>query len=51
MRDADEILVLENGGVRERGCHNDLIKKPGSLYAMLWQTQNQQASMPRDKLL
>lgn len=39
--DADEILVLENGQVGERGTHAELLKKNG-LYARLWETQTQQ---------
>jgi ATP-binding cassette, subfamily B (MDR/TAP), member 7 len=38
--DADEILVLENGIVVEKGSHRDLIKKPSSLYFSLWQKQS-----------
>lgn len=39
VMDADEILVLENGKIGERGTHGELIKKNG-LYAKLWDTQN-----------
>lgn len=38
--DADEILVLGEGRVLERGTHADLIQKPSSLYAELWAKQN-----------
>ncbi|XP_061396194.1 iron-sulfur clusters transporter ABCB7, mitochondrial isoform X1 [Musca vetustissima] len=41
VMDADEILVLENGRVGERGTHAELLKKNG-LYARLWETQTQQ---------
>uniref|UniRef100_A0A1B0B979 Iron-sulfur clusters transporter ABCB7, mitochondrial n=1 Tax=Glossina palpalis gambiensis TaxID=67801 RepID=A0A1B0B979_9MUSC len=41
VMDADEILVLENGRVGERGNHAELLKKNG-LYARLWETQTQQ---------
>lgn len=37
--DADEIFVLENGKVGERGTHDELLKQRG-LYAKLWDTQN-----------
>lgn len=37
--DADEIFVLENGQIADRGTHNDLLRKSG-LYARLWDTQN-----------
>ncbi len=38
--DADEILVLQNGKIVERGSHRNLIKKPSSLYFTLWQNQS-----------
>lgn len=39
VMDADEILVLENGKIVDRGRHAELLPK-GGLYAKLWQTQN-----------
>uniref|UniRef100_A0A3Q2PEH1 Iron-sulfur clusters transporter ABCB7, mitochondrial n=1 Tax=Fundulus heteroclitus TaxID=8078 RepID=A0A3Q2PEH1_FUNHE len=38
--DADEILVLDQGKVAERGSHHALLATPGSLYADLWNAQN-----------
>uniref|UniRef100_A0A1A7WDI2 Iron-sulfur clusters transporter ABCB7, mitochondrial n=1 Tax=Iconisemion striatum TaxID=60296 RepID=A0A1A7WDI2_9TELE len=38
--DADEILVLSQGKVAERGSHHTLLSTPGSLYAELWNAQN-----------
>jgi ATP-binding cassette subfamily B protein len=38
VRDADEILVLEDGQIVERGDHGDLIEQDG-LYAKLWGVQ------------
>ncbi|KAL2077584.1 hypothetical protein ACEWY4_027088 [Coilia grayii] len=38
--DADEIIVLSEGKVAERGNHSTLLATPGSLYADLWNTQN-----------
>ena len=38
--DADEILVLEDGRVLERGNHSDLIQRPSSMYAELWSKQS-----------
>ncbi|KAG7244908.1 hypothetical protein INR49_024305 [Caranx melampygus] len=38
--DADEIIVLSEGKVAERGNHHTLLTTPGSLYADLWNTQN-----------
>ena len=40
IMDADEILVLGEGRVLERGTHTDLIQRPSSLYAELWAKQN-----------
>jgi len=39
--DADEILVLEEGRVRERGSHYSLITDRNSLYAHLWHKQHE----------
>lgn len=39
--DADEILVLDKGTVRERGSHHLLLSDTNSLYAHLWFTQHQ----------
>lgn len=39
MERMDEIIVLEDGEVRERGTHARL-KKTGGLYARLWELQN-----------
>lgn len=39
--DADEILVLEEGRVRERGSHLSLITDSNSLYAHLWHKQHE----------
>ncbi|XP_062331786.1 iron-sulfur clusters transporter ABCB7, mitochondrial isoform X3 [Osmerus eperlanus] len=38
--DADEIIVLNQGKIAERGDHVSLLATPGSLYADLWKTQN-----------
>ena len=40
--DADEILVLEQGRITERGRHNDLIAKNGA-YAAMWNRQKEAA--------
>ncbi|XP_058120851.1 iron-sulfur clusters transporter ABCB7, mitochondrial [Anopheles ziemanni] len=39
VMDADEILVLENGRVCQRGTHDQLLRS-GGLYTKLWDTQN-----------
>ena len=41
--DADEILVLQNGCVAERGTHRQLVSNPASIYSDLWQKQNEVA--------
>ena len=38
IKDADRILVLEDGRVVERGTHGDLLEA-GGLYAHLWGVQ------------
>lgn len=35
----DRIVVLENGRVREEGTHRELLNRPESLYAELWNLQ------------
>jgi len=41
--DADEILVLEEGKVAERGTHAHLLANVNSLYAQLWHKQHEAA--------
>ncbi|KAJ1657152.1 mitochondrial ABC iron transporter Atm1 [Dispira simplex] len=36
VMDADQIIVLDKGKVEEIGTHNDLLNRPGGLYAKLW---------------
>ncbi|XP_040856055.1 ATP-binding cassette sub-family B member 7, mitochondrial isoform X4 [Ochotona curzoniae] len=38
--DADEIIVLNQGKVAERGTHHDLLANPGSIYSEMWHTQS-----------
>lgn len=38
IRDADEILVIVDGGIADRGSHHDLISREGP-YLDLWRTQ------------
>nr|XP_023024979.1 ATP-binding cassette sub-family B member 7, mitochondrial-like [Leptinotarsa decemlineata] len=40
IMDADEIIVLENGKVANRGTHNYLMEDRNGLYFKLWDTQN-----------
>ena len=37
--DADEILVIHEGEIRQRGRHQDLIKIDNHIYATLWNEQ------------
>lgn len=38
IKDADRIIVLDNGRIKEKGTHDELIQKEG-LYAHLWNIQ------------
>ena len=46
IREADQILVLQDGRIVERGTHDDLLAQ-GGLYAELYQTQFQSHDAPR----
>ncbi len=50
--DADQILVLDQGRVREQGSHRELLQQDG-LYAQMWalQQQEQAAHEAEDRLL
>jgi len=37
----DEILVLDQGRVAERGTHSSLLAEPDSLYSALWRSQHE----------
>ncbi|KAM9180721.1 iron-sulfur clusters transporter ABCB7, mitochondrial isoform 2-T2 [Dugong dugon] len=38
--DADEIIVLDQGKVAERGTHHGLLANSGSIYSEMWHTQS-----------
>jgi ATP-binding cassette, subfamily B, multidrug efflux pump len=40
LRQMDRIIVMEAGHIIEDGRHEDLIGKPGGIYAMLWDMQS-----------
>ncbi|KAK9305427.1 hypothetical protein QLX08_003553 [Tetragonisca angustula] len=40
VMDSDEIFVLDNGNLIERGTHDSLLAMPNSLYYKLWETQH-----------
>jgi subfamily B ATP-binding cassette protein MsbA len=42
IANADKILVIEDGRIVERGCHEELLGKRGR-YFMLWRAQNPEA--------
>ncbi|KAK4468665.1 hypothetical protein MN116_007849 [Schistosoma mekongi] len=44
--DADEILVLRNGRVSERGTHSSLLSQPNSYYSQLWEQQRRIKIIP-----
>ncbi len=40
VRAVDRIVVFDRGAVVEEGRHHDLVRRPGGLYARLWQRQS-----------
>ena len=40
IKNADKILVLENGKILEQGSHDELIKNPNGKYNMLYTMQS-----------
>ena len=49
--DADQILVLDHGRVREQGTHRELLQQDG-LYAQMWALQQrEQATQEEERLL
>ncbi|HPF57386.1 MAG TPA: ABC transporter ATP-binding protein/permease [Candidatus Competibacteraceae bacterium] len=49
--DADQILVLEHGQVREQGTHRELLQRNG-MYAQMWALQQEeQAAREEERLL
>jgi ATP-binding cassette subfamily B protein len=39
IRKMDRILVVDDGGIKEDGSHDELLKNPASLYKSLWELQ------------
>ncbi len=46
--DADQILVLENGAIREQGTHQQLLEKQG-LYQQMWNLQLKESAKLSDE--
>lgn len=46
--DSDEIIVVNQGVIAERGTHQELLQK-GGLYKMLWDKQSQQQAKEEDQ--
>ncbi|CAB9528099.1 Lactococcin-G-processing and transport ATP-binding protein LagD [Seminavis robusta] len=44
IRNADNIIVLKEGVVCEQGTHDELLSKPGGVYAEMWNMQLHSAS-------
>lgn len=40
IMDADEIIVLDQGKVAEKGTHQQLLQNPNSIYSKMWEIQN-----------
>jgi len=45
---ADEILVLADGRICERGSHAELLHKAGGEYARMWKTQTEDTELGRE---
>ncbi|XP_036851530.1 iron-sulfur clusters transporter ABCB7, mitochondrial isoform X3 [Manis javanica] len=46
--DADEIIVLDQGKIAERGTHHSLLANSGSVYSEMWHTQSSRVQNHED---
>lgn len=44
VRDADQVLVFQNGEITQRGTHESLLAEPDGFYAELWHLQQEDAA-------
>jgi len=51
IRRADAIIVLERGRVVEVGSHDELLARPGSAYASLYQMQRLEGRKPERRMV
>jgi subfamily B ATP-binding cassette protein HlyB/CyaB len=45
VRSCDRIVCMADGRIVEIGTHDELIRRPGGLYAYLWSLQSQPAEI------
>ncbi len=50
VRQAHRILVLDQGRLVEAGPHNELVRRPGGMYARLWSMQGGEVGKPEEVL-
>ncbi len=48
VKDADEILVMQNGELVQRGHHEQLVKDPNGAYARLWTAEKRKQALGDD---
>ncbi len=50
VRDCHRIVGIADGRIVEVGTHDELLRRPGGLYAYLWGLQSQPAETPAEAL-
>jgi ATP-binding cassette subfamily B (MDR/TAP) protein 7 len=51
ISDADEILVMNDGCIIERGQHQSLLREGNTVYAQMWRAQQSEAAVSQDASL